>query len=123
MSKKSKNRSSARRRAEKAQRKASKRALYESYRDRGVNTKSKRFIKKKKVTTHAKHPERPCGNPGCISCYGVDFMAFINKDGSHPNMPQRMYQKWMNLSAQTRLAIYENHYKQKLDLFHYKKVV
>jgi len=85
------------RKKEKQSKKLAKKALYESYKNQGANTKSKRFQKTQKgksLTTFIKHPFRPCGNFGCIMCYGIDYKPFLTKKGIPRGMPQWLYMKW-----------------------------
>jgi len=71
MSKKAKSENKKRRLAMKRARKATNQARYDALREAGANSKSKRFIKrmKRKLIGKHNHPQIPCGNPGCISCY------------------------------------------------------
>ena len=83
MSKGAKSRSKERRRREKAARKAAMKARYESYRDKGINTKSKRYRNnlKDRTVSGFDHPEGHCGNIGCKKCF-PDFhrMMEIHQD-------------------------------------------
>jgi len=71
MSKKSKKAASEMKRRKKASEKSAQRAKYESYRDSGKNSKSKRFLSKvkdySKMRAHT-HPHGHCGNIGCKKC-------------------------------------------------------
>ena len=106
MSKKSKTKAKEKRLKDKAQRKATQRALYESYMKQGKNTKSKRArknskaTKSKRVTTES-HPDGQCGNPGCTKCFGVYFKAFLVRRQPH-NMPQWMWLLWEKLSKEEK---------------------
>lgn len=88
------------RKKQKANRKASQRALYAGYRDSGNNKKSKRFkLSRGRIrrVRAIKHPFSPCGNVGCISCSGISFTPwlFVAKTKYVPEkMPQWMYQVW-----------------------------
>jgi len=95
MSKVSKKRAAEKRRQQKFAKKQAKKALYESYANQGVNKKSKRFQKKgkKKLVSGIDHPLGPCGNPGCIKCFGINFEPFLRK-GIPFRMPQWMYLRW-----------------------------
>lgn len=73
MSKKSKARASLERKKEKARRKESQRLKYQSMRDQGINSKSKRFLLRSKrgrksLSKHM-HLVANCGNPGCKNCF------------------------------------------------------
>lgn len=102
MSKKSKKASKLKRAAEKRARKAAKRALYESYRDKGQNTKSKRArakAKQGKSLRPRNHPHGPCGNVGCIKCFGIRYKPFLVK-GEPKGMPHWMWLRWKELSRE-----------------------
>lgn len=106
MSKKSKTKSKERRLKDKAQRKATQRALYESYMKQGKNTKSKRAVKNSKATkskrvSNISHPDGKCGNPGCMKCFGIYFKAFLT-GGLPRNMPHWMWLRWNSLSKEDR---------------------
>jgi hypothetical protein len=71
MSKKSKKQQKEKRLQKKRARKLANRALYDSRRDAGQNTKSKRARaskKKHKLAKTVDHPEGKCGNIGCMKC-------------------------------------------------------
>ncbi len=93
MSKASKSRSKDRRKKAKAGRKAAQRAKYEAFKNSGQNSKSKRFVlkgKRTRKTSATSHPNGPCGNPGCIQCFGLpSYSAFrVNGKlipGAHPH--------------------------------------
>jgi hypothetical protein len=99
VSKRSKTKSKEKRKREKAARKASTRAVYEGYRDKGINQKSKRALAKgqRKGPRLRLHKNGACGNPGCAHCYGLDFAPFVTKLGKPENMPQWMWQMWRAL--------------------------
>ncbi len=72
MSKKTKKAASEVKRRKKASAKAAERAKYESYRDSGRNSKSKRFLSKVKDYSKMRartHPHGKCGNIGCKTCF------------------------------------------------------
>lgn len=72
MSKKSKKTASELKRRKKASEKAAQKSKYESYRDSGKNSKSKRFVlnNKSKAKMRARtHPHGHCGNIGCKKCF------------------------------------------------------
>ena len=74
MSKKAKSEAKKRRRAQKRNRKAAQRALYEARMRAGQNLKSKRVRlrqKRKHVVRAARHREGACGNVGCPKCNPV----------------------------------------------------
>lgn len=59
-------------RRKKASEKAAQRSKYESYRDSGKNSKSKRFVQKNQNRSKMRartHPHGHCGNIGCKTCY------------------------------------------------------
>lgn len=104
MSQKTKNRRKIKRLADKRAKKAAMKTLYESYRDTGKNTLSRRNKKanmkaKSRVAT-VRHATSQCGNPGCRRCQGVNFGPFLNKEGKPEGMPQWMYQLWAAEEAQ-----------------------
>lgn len=71
MSKKSKSEAKKRRRSKKRAMKAAQKALYESRKREGINTKSKRVRLRAKRTRRlrlVKHRLGPCGNVGCMKC-------------------------------------------------------
>lgn len=71
MSKSSKTKSAEKRKAEKRKRKAAMKALYESYKAAGTNSKrTKRAAKQKRMVKKFKHPLGKCGNIGCDACQG-----------------------------------------------------
>ncbi len=53
------------------------RAKYESWRDAGENSKTKRHRKGRRLANTVSHPEGPCGNIGCKKCdsYRVHMAA------------------------------------------------
>ena len=55
--------------ARKRARKAANKAKYQAWKEQGVNTKSRRAIKKRKSTLKGTHPFNPCGNLACDKCY------------------------------------------------------
>jgi hypothetical protein len=72
MSKHAKSARALKRRQEKAKRKAAQRARYATYRDQGVNQKSKRFMRqKRKLVRTRRHLMAFCGNVGCARCSQV----------------------------------------------------
>ena len=73
MSKKAKSEAKKRRRAKKRAVKAAQKALYESRKREGINTKSRRVRLRAKRTKRlklrvVKHRLGPCGNVGCTKC-------------------------------------------------------
>ena len=71
MSKKAKSAAKKRRRSKKRAMKAAQKALYESRKREGINTKSKRVRLRAKRTRKlrlVKHRTGPCGNVGCREC-------------------------------------------------------
>jgi hypothetical protein len=71
MSKKAKSESKKRRRSKKAAMKSAQKALYESRKREGQNTKSKRVqlrAKRKKRVRLVRHRLGRCGNVGCKTC-------------------------------------------------------
>ena len=71
MSKKAKSEAKKRRRSKKAAMKSAQRALYETRKREGQNTKSKRVklrAKRKKRVRLVSHRLGPCGNVGCKKC-------------------------------------------------------
>lgn len=104
MSKKAKAASKKRRQDQKRTRKAARRALYESYRDRGVNSKSRRArnnVRAQSSLRRGSHPEGRCGNPGCMECFGIRFKPFLVKSGPR-DMPHWMWLRWSKLSKEER---------------------
>ena len=102
MSKKSKAASKKKRQAAKRARKSARQALYESYRDRGINSKSRRSRLNAKARNKMRsrtHPHGHCGNPGCIKCYGVHYKPFLVK-GVPKSMPNWMWMRWSKLSKE-----------------------
>lgn len=78
-------RSKAKRKREKDARKAAKKALYESYKNAGRNSKSKRYRQNVKMHAGPKprnHSEGPCGNHACQECFPSSFPQYRRKDGS-----------------------------------------
>lgn len=74
--KSSRTRSKARRDGEKRARKAQKKALYQGYARSGENSKGSRTQRKMKARAHLRfnlvsHPNGPCGNIGCVKCFGL----------------------------------------------------
>jgi len=69
MSKKSKKIASDNRRRKKASEKAAQRAKYESYRDSGRNSKSKRFVSSSEKKMRSRAHVGNCGNIGCKKCF------------------------------------------------------
>lgn len=95
MSKASKKRAGEKKRKDKRAEKAAKAALYLSYRDQGRKKGSRRFLlKKEKGGSKVKHPFSPCGNIGCIRCYGISFTGFLDKNGNPYKMPTWMFLIW-----------------------------
>lgn len=98
MSKASKSRSKDKRKKMKAGRKTAQRAKYEGFMKSGQNGKSKRFIAKNKQgksKSSVSHLRGPCGNPGCVTCFGLSqYPAFRLKGklipGRHP------HKAWLN---------------------------
>jgi hypothetical protein len=71
MSKKAKSEAKKRRRSKKRAMKAAQKALYESRKREGINTKSKRVklrAKRARRLRLVKHRTGPCGNVGCMKC-------------------------------------------------------
>lgn len=96
MSKASKKRSAEKRRQQKQQKKQAKKALYESFRKQGINSKSKRYQKRsaRRLISGVSHPDgAKCGNPGCKKCYDVFFDPFL-RQGKPYRMPHWMYLRW-----------------------------
>ncbi len=100
MSQKSKNRRKVKRLADKRAKKAAMKALYQSYRDAGKNSLSKRAKKsntkaKGRIAT-TKHNTDQCGNPGCIRCQGINFNPFLDKEGkpTKGSMPHWIWLMW-----------------------------
>ncbi len=90
--------SKLRRKKERTARKASRQAQYERWRDLGINTKSKRQVKKgRKGPRMRRHAIGNCGNPGCIRCFGVGFGPFLDKLGAPFNMPHWMWRLWVSV--------------------------
>lgn len=84
MSKASKSRSKDHRKKMKAGRKAAQRAKYEGFMKSGQNSKSKRFVakgKRAKAKSTVSHPNGPCGNPGCVLCFGEPTYAGFRVNG------------------------------------------
>ncbi len=81
MSKKSKSESKERRKRDKRQRKAAQQAKYEAFKERGVNTKSKRQTNKSKRTgvRSERHKSGPCGNAGCKKCLQYNLTKYYRK--------------------------------------------
>lgn len=98
MSKKSRAKAKLKRKKEKAAAKAQKRALYESFKNQGINSKSfrarKRQKKAKAMTLRVGHGPEKCGNPGCKRCFGVNFSSFLDSKGQPVGMPQWMWKRW-----------------------------
>lgn len=71
MSRKSKSAAKLRRRKDKRARKEAEKARYASYRDQGVNSKSKRFRlkRRRRIGDRPQHADGPCGNVGCQKCH------------------------------------------------------
>ena len=96
MSKKSKAQAQQKRLRAKRNEKAKQKARYQDFRDRGINTKSKRARKnaaKDKAPTVG-HSSGKCGNVGCIACSGVNYKPFLNSSRKPEGMPQWMYLRW-----------------------------
>ena len=100
MSKKSKARAKDKRTKEKKALKSRMKALYESFRDSGKNSKRTQIKGKKaqKGPKLASHPHGPCGNIGCIKCHPINFRGFLVR-GTPRYMPQWMYNKWKEQQA------------------------
>lgn len=97
MSKKSKKAARNKRLLAKRAKKAAQKARYQKFAEMGKNTKSKRFRAKGKKTARKKdHPNGPCGNVGCIKCFGINFKPFLEK-GKPKGMPQWMYIRWKKI--------------------------
>ena len=98
MSKKSKKKTKEKNQKAKRARKDAQRALYESFKNQGINTKSKRARKtsksKRKMVDGINHPNGACGNQGCIKCHGVHMKPFLRKGKPH-RMPHWMYKLWL----------------------------
>ena len=61
------------RRREKQRRKAAQTAKYEAWKVAGINSKSKRSLKRAGVSQRKHtHPDGFCGNPGCKLCFPRD---------------------------------------------------
>lgn len=100
MSKKTKTMSQLKRKREKAARKASQAARYESYMRLGMNTKSKRNTFKNRGKAKAiwvGHSAGQCENVGCNRCFGIRFNNFL-VNGNPKSMPNWMWHKWMALN-------------------------
>lgn len=69
MSKKAKLKNREKRLQEKRSRKAANKARYAELRRLGINSKSKRFQKKKRSVILGDHPFGNCGNVGCKKCF------------------------------------------------------
>ncbi len=71
MSKAKKTASKIKRLKEKKARKEANKLKYLSWRDHGINQKSKRFLKTsgKKRASGFDHPNGACGNVGCARCF------------------------------------------------------
>ena len=98
MSAKAKAKAKLKRRKEKSTKKAQKKALYESYREKGINSKSFRQSKKSKtvkgIQLRVSHGPNRCGNIGCTKCNGINFTPFLNSKGQSEHMPNWMWRKW-----------------------------
>jgi hypothetical protein len=84
-------------------------ALYEGYRDKGINTKSKRACANARKTgvTLRSHPVGTCGNDACdrCNCGARDrFPKKFFKDGLPHLMPQWMFEKWLTLNVNYLLS-------------------
>jgi hypothetical protein len=99
MSKRAKTRAKEERRKRKAARKAAMKAQYQAWKEKGINTKSKRATKQNKkksgLVSTEDHPFGTCGNPGCKECYGWTFPKKFFLNGKPHKMPQKMYQAWL----------------------------
>ena len=100
-----KRKNSERRAAEKRARKEAMRALYQGYRDKGINAKSKKGKGSGlKAYPKGKHPY-VCGNIGCLKCRPVGDKDFDRY--RRGGMPQWMYIKfsefWTARAAEHRL--------------------
>ena len=73
MSKKCKKEARLKKLAKKRNIKIANRAMYDSFRDSGQNSKSKRYRKKGKKFNTISHPEGLCGNIGCYRCNPMDY--------------------------------------------------
>jgi hypothetical protein len=100
MSKKSRKTAKAKRLREKRARRMKMQALYDSYREKGMNTKSKRArksISKGKTLSAIPHTWK-CGNTGCTKCFPVSFKSFL-VNGEPKGMPQWMWLRWRKQAA------------------------
>ena len=80
VSTKSKMRASEQRKKEKRQRKAAMQAKYETWKQAGINSKSRRSLKKKTASNKKHtHPDGFCGNPGCKHCFPqTSVVVYVN---------------------------------------------
>lgn len=74
--KNSRTRSKTRRDNEKRARKAQRKLQYQAYARSGENSKGSRTARKIKARAHLRfslvsHPNGPCGNIGCVACFGL----------------------------------------------------
>ncbi len=109
MSRASRSRAKIKRQKERAALKAAKIQRFKEFKEKGIVSGSKRArnnIRNQNKGKATKHPIVPCGNSGCMSCYGVNFSPFVNRKLEAKNMPQWMYIKWTNV-----LDDYPNHHR------------
>lgn len=89
----------ARRKRERRARKESMQAQYQRWKERGINTKSKRQVKKKRNGPRDRKHTRACGNDGCQRCYGILLKPFLNSQGQPEGMPHWMFRLWQSLDG------------------------
>jgi hypothetical protein len=96
MGKSARTKKAAERLKQKRAKKDAQRAKYQSFRDRGENSKRARRQARKTVRAvkSTLHTVADCGNTGCLKCNPVNFNPFLKDGKPTPEMPRWMFLMW-----------------------------